>query len=148
MENLTLAPAAGAGIGKLIAENLLARPGFIEAMSDVIEGAIHATARHWDREKREFVIEPDWKTRLAAFFGAMAHMEGEPIKRILHQHMGPAGIDPLAALENPAVREAMQAQLDKFNFRSTPGERSKAKAKERREKRAEPVQDGKPAGGF
>lgn len=120
MENPQLAPAAGAGIGKLLAENLLARPGFVEAMADVIDGAIRANTRHWDRERREFVVEPDFKTRLQAFFGIVAHMEGEPIKRVFHAHVGSGGaIDPLAALQDsPALREAAGRLLEKANFRT------------------------------
>lgn len=120
MENAQLAPAAGAGIGKLLADNLLARPGFIEAMADVIDGAIRANSRHWDREAREFIVEPDFKIRLQAFFGIVAHMEGEPIKRVFHAHVGATGADPLAALqESPALRDAARRLLEKADWRTS-----------------------------
>jgi hypothetical protein len=131
MENAQLAPAAGAGIGKMLAEDLLARPGFIREMADVIAGAIRANTRHWDRDAKEFIVEPDHKIRLQAFFGIVAHMEGEPIKRIIHQHLGGSGtVDPLAALqESPALRDAAKKLLEKAEWRHSGHKPSKRPVK-------------------
>lgn len=135
-EAITLAPAAGAGMGKAIAEYLLAQPGFIEDMGQVILRAIKAKTRHWDREAREFIIEDDCKTQLAAFFGCVAHMEGEPVKRIIHQFLGGQGkVDPLAALrESPALREAAAEMLQKAEWRTS------GRAEHKRPKKAEPAE--------
>lgn len=136
MENqtLALAPAAGHGIGKLVVENLLDRPGFVEKMGDVIWNALEAERRVWDKEanggKGGWVCEPDSRSQLQAFFGIIAHMEGEPIKRIVHQHLGGNGetADPLAALkDSPALREAVRRTLDKSEFK---GRHSKVKQAE------------------
>ncbi len=118
-EELSLAPAAGAGIGKKLADYLLAQPGFIEDMGQVICRAIKAKTRHWDREAREFVIEDDCKTQLQAFALTVAHMEGEPVKRIIHQHLGAGGqLDIMGALrESPALLAAAKAEIEKAEFR-------------------------------
>ncbi len=115
-----LAPAAGAGIGKAIAADLLARPGFVRKMADALDNALGATRRTWDAGAKEWVEEPDTRSQLQAFFGCLAHMEGEPIKRIIHQHNGDGKApDVLAALrESPALRAAMRRELDKAEFRT------------------------------
>lgn len=137
-ETLALAPAAGAGVGKAIADYLLSQPHFIEDMGQVILRAIKAKTRHWDREAREFILEEDCKTQLAAFFGCVAHMEGEPVKRIIHQFLGGQGrVDPLAALrESPALREAAADMLRKADWRTS------GRQEHKRPKKAEPVVDG------
>ncbi len=113
-----LAPASGAGIGKAVAENLLARAGFIEVMSDALYNALTATRRTWDSGAKQWVEEPDTRSQLQAFFGIIAHMEGEPVKRVIHQHTTNGMVDPLAALQgSPAAREAMQRLLDKAAHR-------------------------------
>ena len=47
-------------------------------------------------------------------------MEGDPVKRIIHQHLGGAGaVDPLAALrESPELRQAAKRMLEKAEFRT------------------------------
>lgn len=119
-EYLTLAPAAGEGIGKEIARILLARPGFLEAMADALHNALTATRRTWDSGAKQWVEEPDTRSQLQAFFGCLAHMEGEPIKRIIHQHLGGRGdVNPLDALrDSPALRDAARALLNKAEFRT------------------------------
>jgi len=119
MENLQLAPAAGAGIGKLVADALLANPDFIPLMRDALLGGLEATTRHWDREAKQFEIEPDFKVRIQAFSMALAHMEGEPVKRIIHQHLGGDGqIDLGAALrDSPALQAAIERQLENARFK-------------------------------
>lgn len=130
MEIASLAPAAGAGIGKLIADRLLADPEFMQLMQDAITNALRATVRHWDREAKRFEVDPDFKTQLSAFSLVMAHMEGEPVKRIIHQHLGGAGApDPLEALrESPALRDAAKALLEKAEWR-TSGQKAHKKPK-------------------
>ncbi len=117
---MTLAPAAGSGIGKEIAEDLLARPDFVRKCADVIDNALTATRRTWDQSTKSWNDEPDTRSQLQALFGILAHMEGEPIKRIIHQHLGGAGeIDPLAAMqESPALRQAARHLLEKAEFRT------------------------------
>lgn len=116
-----LAPAAGAGIGKILADRLLALPDFVEKMQAVAIRCLSATQKRWIKETNTTVEEPDLKIQSTMFFGLLAHMEGEPIKRIIHQHLG-AGkeIDPLAALqESPALREAAKAMLEKAEWRTS-----------------------------
>jgi hypothetical protein len=118
---IQLAPAAGAGIGKEIAANLLARAGFIDKMADALDNALTATRRTWDAGSKSWIEEPDTRSQLQAFFGCLAHMEGEPIKRIIHQHTGTGkAVDPLEALrESPALREATRRALDKAEWRQS-----------------------------
>ncbi len=113
---MQLAPAAGAGIGKVIADKLLADPAFVPSMLDAVTNALKATRGFWTGkgESAEYVTEPDYKTQLNAFALLLAHMEGEPIKRIVHQHLNAPAADPLQALrDSPALREAMRRELDK-----------------------------------
>ena len=65
----------------------------------------------------------------------LAHMEGEPIKRVIHQHLGGNGtVDPLAALqESPALRDAARRMLEKAEYRTGGGKRSAARAAGRRQ---------------
>lgn len=113
-EEISLAPAAGSGVGRQFADALLADPDFLPLMKAALIGALRATVHVWDKDKRAWSDLPDFKTRLQALFGALAHMEGEPIKRIIHQHLG-AGVtktDLVAALqESPALAEAVERTL-------------------------------------
>lgn len=121
-ETLTLAPAAGAGIGKQVADRLLARPDFVELMVQAAVSGLQAEMpQRWDSNAKDWApAVPDYKTRLAAWLGILAHMEGDPVKRIIHQHLGGAGrVDPLAALqESPALQEAARRMLDNAGFRT------------------------------
>ncbi len=139
-EIATLAPASGAGIGKLIAQNLFAREGFIDRMGDAIWDALGAERRVWDKEANNgrgaWEVEPDNRSRLQAFFGIVAHMEGEPVKRIIHQHLGASGkpVDPVDALqESPALRAAVERTLAKATHRD------KSPARHMRAKQADAV---------
>ncbi len=123
MENATLAPAAGAGIGKLLADRLLAEPTFLSLMVDAAMNGLKATRSFWTGkgDSAQLVTEPDSKVQLQAFALLLAHMEGEPIKRIIHQHLGGAGpLDPLAALQDsPELREAARKMLEKAEWRTS-----------------------------
>jgi hypothetical protein len=132
---IALAPAAGAGVGKLLADRLLGRPDFLDTMEAVAARALSATARRWDPGAKEWIVEPDMRTQSGMFFGLLAHMEGEPIKRIIHQHLGGNGsVDPLAALqESPALRDAARRLLEKADWRTSGHQEHK------RPKAAQPV---------
>ncbi len=136
----SLAPGAGAGIGKEIAKTLLAREGFIQRMADALDNALTATRRTWDSGAKQWVEEPDTRSQLQACFGVLAHMEGEPIKRVIHEVR--KSIDASEALSSPAAIEAAERMI------------AGAKAKLRRAgvktgpKRAEPVEADGPAGKF
>ena len=133
---LTLAPAAGVGVGKAVADDLLARPGFAKRLADALERGLSATRRTWDSGSKQWVEEPDTRSQLQAAFGIMAHMEGEPVKRIIHQHLGGAGtVDPLGALrESEALRDAAKAMLEKAEWRTSGNKAYK------RPKQAQPVE--------
>ncbi len=116
-----LAPAAGHGVGKLLAEALLKQPGFVQTLADVAMRGLDArTVPRWDMAAKEWTDAPDYKTQIQTLALLLAHMEGEPIKRIIHQHLGGAGpVDPLAALQaSPALRDAARRLLDKSEFRT------------------------------
>ncbi len=129
-ETMTLAPAAGAGIGKVLADRLLAEPGFVDSMVDAVMNGLRATRSFWKGkgETAELVTEADSKCQLQAFALVLAHMEGEPIKRIIHQHLGGTGaVDPLAALqESPELRDAAKRMLEKAEWRQSGRKAKKA----------------------
>lgn len=126
LDTFQLAPAAGAGIGKMLAELLLKDPTFIPLMRDVALGCLHASQPRWCPESKTTERIPDFKIQAQMFFGLLAHMEGEPIKRILHQHMGPNGIDTLAAMQDsPALLEAVKREVAKAEFRTRNKKREK-----------------------
>ncbi len=121
-EIASLAPAAGAGIGKILADRLLADPSFIDLMCAAITNGLKATRSFWTGkgETAQLVTEADSKTQLQAFALILAHMEGEPIKRIVHQHLGAdgSGVDPLGALrDSPALMAAVERTLEKAKWR-------------------------------
>lgn len=130
---LALAPAMGAGIGKMLAEKLLAHPEFVQLMVDAaIDGLKAMTPQRWDKDKKTWTRDPDFRTRSGMFFGLLAQMEGEPIKRIVHQHLGSAVTrEDLVGLlhESPELQAAIERTL------------SNAKFKTRNVKRAQPVED-------
>ena len=132
-ETIQLAPASGSGIGKQLADMLLSRPGFVELMADAAEGGLRAmTPRRWDKETETWICDADSRVRIQTLALLLAHMEGEPIKRIIHQHLGGTGeVDPLAALrESPALREAAGALLEKANFRDRHRKTKQVKAED------------------
>lgn len=154
-EQITLAPSAGTGIGKLLADALLADPDFVPAMIAAVTNGLKATRSFWTGkgESAELVTEPDSKTQLQAFALILAHMEGEPVKRIIHQHLGGNGtVDPLAALqESPALLEAARKLLEKAEWKHSGHQTHKAaRGKKGAEQPAELVEPDKggPAGGF
>jgi len=119
METMQLAPAAGAGLGKLVAAELLAIPDLPKEMALVIHRAMRATTRRWDPGAKDWIIDDDMRSQLQAFALTLAHMEGEPVKRIIHQHLGGDGqIDLGAALrDSPALQAAIERQLENARFK-------------------------------
>jgi len=109
-ELVALAPGAGHGVGKMIAAELLGRDGIIKRIADAFERGLGATRRTWDSGAKCWVEEPDTRSQLQAAFGILAHMEGEPIKRIIHE-IKKSGIDPLEALDSPAAVQAAERMV-------------------------------------
>lgn len=77
--------------------------------------------RRFDKASGEWVSDPDMKVRTATFFGLLAHMEGEPIKRIVHQHLGGAVsesdlVDVLR--DSPALLAAVERKIENAKFRT------------------------------
>lgn len=130
-DTLTLAPAAGAGIGKKIADALLAEPDFVGLMVGAMRNGLKATRSFYVKDQGH-VTEPDFKVQLQAVALIMAHMEGEPVKRVIHQHLGAGGkVDVKAALqESPELAEAVAHELEKANWRKS-GRAKKAQPVER-----------------
>jgi len=115
MENtqITLAPQAGAGLGKILFDRLLAESDFIDLMVQAARDGLKAMSpRRWDKESQTWIADPDAKTRVQTLFGLIAQAEGDPVKRVIHQHLAQAGADPLTALqESPELREAARKML-------------------------------------
>ena len=118
----SLAPAAGAGVGKLLADLLLADPGFLPAMKEAaMRGLTAMQPRRWDKENECWgEAVPDARVQVQTVAMLLAHMEGEPIKRIVHQHLGAdGGPDPVAAMrESPALRAAVERTLANAQFKN------------------------------
>ena len=133
-ETLTLAPAAGAGLGKILFDRLLADPEIPELLVDAVRCGLKAmTQRRWDPQAKEWVADADAKTRVQTVVMLLAQAEGEPVKRIIHQHLGAGGqLDVLGALrESPALLAAAEREIEKAKWRAS-GRNGKAK-------KAEPV---------
>jgi hypothetical protein len=136
--NVTLAPAAGAGIGKLLADSLLTDPEFVPLMRKTAIDALGAMSpRRWDKDTGKWIADPDMRTRAQMFFGLLAHMEGEPVKRIIHQHLGAGGqLDIMGALrESPALLAAAEREIEKAKWRTSGKQANKVP------KKAEPASD-------
>ncbi len=123
MENALLAPAAGSGIGKMLADSLLATPGFVQLLTDVAVRGLNATTPpRWDKESESWTDAPDFRVQIQTLALLLSHMEGEPIKRVIHQHLGGDGgkADPLAALQDsPALRAAVERTLEKAKWKES-----------------------------
>jgi hypothetical protein len=119
MDDLQLAPAAGSGIGKQLAELLIADEEFLPALKAAFMDALGAESKHFDKEAKGWVNSPDYKTRLSAAMSLLSHMEGDPIKRIVHQHLNaPSGGNIREALqESPALLAQVEREVAKAKFR-------------------------------
>ncbi len=146
---LLLAPAAGAGIGKKLAEELTNDPEFLSLLVAAAKDGLRATRSFWVGKNGggHLEVEADFRVRIQALALLLAHMEGEPIKRIIHQHLGGTGpLDPLAALQDsPELREAARKMLEKAEWKT-----SGRQAHKRPEKivQAEPADQAPAPGGF
>lgn len=142
---ITLAPMAGAGIGKMLADELLKDPEFVPLMRSVALGCLRAMTHRFIMEDKRTIEVPDFKIQAQMFFGLMAHMEGEPVKRIIHQHLGGEGrIDPGAALaDSPELAAAVERELQKARWKHS----GRQAHKKPRKVEPEIVKDG-PAGEF
>jgi len=109
---ISLAAGAGAGLVKLVADDLLARVGFARRVADSLERALDATRRTWDSGTKQWIDEPDSRTQLQAVFGIFAHFEGEPIKRVIHEHLGQGHLQEALEEMPPAMLEAMQRRIE------------------------------------
>lgn len=109
-------------MGKMLADLLLADPEFVPLMRQTALDCLHAMApRRWDKETNDWIADPDMRTRAQMFFGLMAHMEGEPVKRIIHQHLGTGGkLDVGAALgDSPELAAAVERELQKARWKNS-----------------------------
>lgn len=129
-KNIELAPAAGSGIGKLLFDGLLARPDFIPSLIEAACGGLKACNYFYAKGTGQVEETPDYKTRLQAVVMILANAEGEPIKRVIHQHMGSGGsLDIVGALrESPAVFAALEREMEKARWKG--GKKAKVVAAE------------------
>lgn len=109
---LTLAPGAGSGVGAKLAEALLADPEFLPAMVEAARGGLQATRSFWAGAggTGHLEVEPDFRVRVQTLALVLAHMEGEPVKRIIHEFKK-GGVDPLEALDSPAAVDAAERMI-------------------------------------
>ena len=82
-------------------------------------GGLKAQRSFWDKNSGGIISEPDHRVQIQALALLLAHMEGEPVKRIIHQHLGGDGqIDLGAALrDSPALQAAIERQLENARFK-------------------------------
>lgn len=123
-KEIELTPAAGSGLGRQLAADLLARPDCVKLLADAFMDGLTATAKYWNKELKMWVPEPDYKTRLAAAQAIISNIEGEPIKRVqVHQITTEPSAKDAKAIErltaSPALQGALQRQLDRAR-RNTP----------------------------
>lgn len=134
---IELAPGAGAGLGRLVFDNLLAEKAVAKEIADTMRAGLNASTKRWDKALGEWVAEPDWRTRMQAAFGILAQAEGEPIKRIVHQHLGERGAATLdvseALRESPALAAAMERELEKARWK-------KSGQQDHKRRKAEPIE--------
>ena len=109
-----LAPAAGSGVGAALAQRFFARPDWLDKLEAGLINALEAQHKIYDKSAGGVVTYPDGKTQLAAVFGLMAHMEGEPVKRIIHEVRRGRDAESLQdeLSRSPALREAAREMLE------------------------------------
>lgn len=113
---LTLAPGAGTGIGKEVAAALLKREAIAEDMAAALVRALTAKRRTWCSTSKMHIEEDDTRSQLQAVFGILAHLEGDPVRRTIHEHVDGRKIDHMQAVQSsPAMRRAAQHVIDKAN---------------------------------
>jgi hypothetical protein len=131
----------------MLADELLKDPEFVPLMRSVALGCLRAVTHRFIMERKETIEVPDFKIQAQMFFGLMAHMEGEPVKRIIHQHLGAGGkLDLGSALqESPELAQAVEKELQKAKWRTSGHQAHKRPAKAAKEQPAELVEDAEGA---
>lgn len=130
---LALAPGAGSGVGRAFAEGLTARPDFVPALVQATMDGLRATRSYWSAADKRHITEPDFRTQLQAVALILANLEGEPVKRVVHEHLhaGNGGLDVTEALaDSDAMREAMRRELMKADARASKRRPRKVEAAE------------------
>ena len=131
-ESLALAPGAGSGVGRQFAAALLADPEFVGELVAAARRGLRATRSWYDKNTKEVVQEADSRVQVQTLALLLAHLEGEPIKRVIHEHVG-AGrdVDLVAELRaNPALRDAVDRLREKADWRTGGGERARKRLKQ------------------
>jgi len=108
-----LAPAAGTGIGAQIAAGFLARGDWLALCVDALVAALQANCKVYDKANNCLVTYPDGRTRLEAVHKIWSHLEGEPVKRIIHEVRRGRDAESLQddLARSPALREAAAEML-------------------------------------
>ena len=104
-----------------------------QRMADVLENALQAERRTWDQGQKKWVTELDTRSQLQALSECWHTWRASRL-RVLHQHMGNKGeIDLHGALQDsPALRDALQRELDKAGWRDAPGKGRKVRRRSNR----------------
>jgi hypothetical protein len=114
LQSTSLAPAAGSGIGRKLADMLLDDPEFLPCLKAAFMDGLKAETWYYDAQAKQRCSAVDYKTRLNSAVSLLSHMEGDPIKRVIHQHLGG---DPASALQDelvssPALRTALRRRIE------------------------------------
>ena len=124
---ISLAPAAGAGIGRQMFAELLARPNFAAELAQAaVDGLNAMTPPRWDPAAQDWTSSPDYRVRTTTLFALLAQAEGAPIKRSVQQVItGPVSTDDIERqLEaNPAARAAMLKLIQDADYKAKHGKR-------------------------
>lgn len=91
-------------------------------MVNAAQGGLEATRSFWCGKGADGYLErePDWRVRTQTLALLLAHMEGEPVKRIIHQHLGTGEIDPLGALQDsPELADRVRKLLEKAEWKTS-----------------------------
>jgi hypothetical protein len=109
-----LAPAAGTGVGSALAQRFFGRPDWLDKLEASLINALGAEHRVYGGKGVGIITYPDGKTQLAAVLGLMSHMDGEPVKRIIHEVRRGRDAESLQdeLTRSPALREAAREMLD------------------------------------
>lgn len=120
-----LAPAAGSGIGRMLFTQLLEDSEFVGEMKAAVMKGLRAQHTFRDRKSGEIITADDPRTMIATVAMILAQAEGDPIKRVIHQHIGaPGAVDVQQELrDSDALRQAVRRELEKAEFRGRHGRR-------------------------
>ena len=114
-----LAPGAGSGMGAELAARILSRPDWLDLCEAAIVHGLTAQMRFFDKAANDgkggFVIMQDAKTQVATVTAIWSHIEGDPVKRIVHEVHGDPDVAAAAdeqLASSPGLRAAMRRRLD------------------------------------